>query len=136
VARTGNDLDRGFYVRPTVLSSVAPGMTVAREEIFGPVLVVIPAEDEDEAVKIANDSEYGLSGGVWGADEPSALAVARRLRTGQVAIKRAAAFNVMATISADIADQVSVGELGVHGLEEYFELNCLPASQPPAGSPP
>ncbi len=64
-------------------------MRIAQEEIFGPVLVVIPYEDEDDAVRIANDSEYGLSGGVWSADQAHALAVARRLRTGTVTVNRA-----------------------------------------------
>ncbi|HJY95109.1 MAG TPA: aldehyde dehydrogenase family protein, partial [Streptosporangiaceae bacterium] len=70
-------LDRGFYVRPTVFSAVTPDMVIAREEIFGPVLAVLPADSEDEAVQIANDSEYGLAGGVWSADQDRAIAVAR-----------------------------------------------------------
>jgi aldehyde dehydrogenase (NAD+) len=79
-------LEGGNYVTPTLFADVHNGMRIAREEIFGPVLVVIPYDDEDDAVRIANDSEYGLSGGIWSADTDRALAVARRLRTGTVTL--------------------------------------------------
>ncbi|MFK3984670.1 aldehyde dehydrogenase [Micromonospora sp. NPDC050397] len=79
-------LERGNYVTPTLFADVDNGMRVAQEEIFGPVLVVIAYDDEDDAVRIANDSEYGLSGGVWSATDERALAVARRLRTGTVTV--------------------------------------------------
>ena len=82
-------LERGYYVQPTVFSDVTPEMTIAREEIFGPVLAIMPYDSEDDAVRIANDTDYGLSGGVWGADEEDALRVARRIRTGQVEINGA-----------------------------------------------
>ncbi len=122
-------LDRGFYVRPTVFSAVTPDMVIAREEIFGPVLAVLPADSEDEAVRIANDSEYGLSGGVWSGDQDRAVAVARRLRTGQVAVN-GGRFNVRAPFGGYRASGVG-RELGEHGLAEYFELTSL---QLPAGS--
>ncbi|MEU9385092.1 aldehyde dehydrogenase [Streptomyces sp. NPDC048279] len=83
-------LENGNYVTPTVFADVDNSMRIAREEIFGPVLVVIPYDDEDDAVRIANDSEYGLSGGVWSADEAHALETARRLRTGTVTVNGAA----------------------------------------------
>jgi acyl-CoA reductase-like NAD-dependent aldehyde dehydrogenase len=121
-------LDRGYYVRPTVFSGVTPDMVIAREEIFGPVLVVIPVDSEDEAVRVANDSDYGLSGGVWSSDEAHSIEVARRLRTGQVAIN-GGRFNVRAPFGG--FKQSGVGrELGEHGLAEYFELTSLqlPAS--------
>jgi acyl-CoA reductase-like NAD-dependent aldehyde dehydrogenase len=79
----------GFYVTPTVFADVTPAMRIAREEIFGPVLVVLAYDDIDDVVRIANDSDYGLSGGVWSADEAAAVAVARRIRTGTVTINGA-----------------------------------------------
>ncbi|GCD97674.1 aldehyde dehydrogenase [Embleya hyalina] len=82
-------LEKGNYVTPTVFADVDNTMRIAREEIFGPVLVVIAYDDEEDAVRIANDSEYGLSGGVWSADEAHALAVARRVRTGTVTVNGA-----------------------------------------------
>ncbi|SNY23846.1 aldehyde dehydrogenase [Paractinoplanes atraurantiacus] len=82
-------LDKGFYVTPTLFADVDNSMRIAQEEIFGPVLAVIAYDDEDDAVRIANDSEYGLSGGVWSADPSRALAVARRLRTGTVTVNGA-----------------------------------------------
>ncbi|MEU3248319.1 aldehyde dehydrogenase [Streptomyces sp. NPDC006875] len=82
-------LESGNYVTPTVFADVDNSMRIAQEEVFGPVLVVIAYEDEDDAVRIANESEYGLSGGVWSADPEHALAVARRLRTGTVTVNGA-----------------------------------------------
>ncbi|MFG2115972.1 aldehyde dehydrogenase [Streptomyces sp. NPDC048718] len=82
-------LENGNYVTPTVFADVDNSMRIAQEEIFGPVLVVIPYDTEDDAVRIADDSEYGLSGGVWSADREHALAVARRLRTGTVTVNGA-----------------------------------------------
>jgi aldehyde dehydrogenase (NAD+) len=135
-------LSRGFYVRPTVFSDVSPDMAVAREEIFGPVLVIIPADSEEDAVRIANDSDYGLSGGVWSNDEERSIAVARRLRTGQVAIN-GGRFNVRAPFGGFKTSGVG-RELGEHGLAEYFELTSLQlpatstygsATPPAAGRP-
>ena len=82
-------LEKGNYVMPTLFAEVDNSMRIAQEEIFGPVLVVIPYDTEDDAVAIANDSEYGLSGGVWSADEEHAMSVARRLRTGTVTVNGA-----------------------------------------------
>ncbi|MFE4693283.1 aldehyde dehydrogenase [Streptomyces sp. NPDC056749] len=82
-------LENGNYVTPTLFADVDNSMRIAQEEIFGPVLVVIAYDDEDDAVRIANDSEYGLSGGVWSSDEAHALAVARRIRTGTVTVNGA-----------------------------------------------
>jgi acyl-CoA reductase-like NAD-dependent aldehyde dehydrogenase len=116
-------LDRGFYVRPTVFSEVTPDMTIAREEIFGPVLAIMPYDDEDDAVRIANDSIYGLAGGVWSADEEHAKRVARRIRTGQVEIN-GGAFNPLAPFGG--YKQSGHGrELGHFGLEEFLQIKSL-----------
>jgi aldehyde dehydrogenase (NAD+) len=87
--------ETGYFVKPTVLANVTNDMTVAQEEIFGPVLSIIGYEDEDDAVRIANDSLYGLSGGVWSADQDRAIAVARRMRTGAVDVN-GGSFNIAA----------------------------------------
>src|SRR6185503_16638906 len=88
-------LARGYYVEPTVFTGVQPKMTIAQEEIFGPVLSILPYDTEDEAIGIANDTIYGLGGGVWSGDRDRAIAVARRLRTGQVDIN-GGRFNTLA----------------------------------------
>jgi aldehyde dehydrogenase (NAD+) len=126
--------ERGWFVRPTVVSRVSNTARIAREEIFGPVLVVVPVDDVDEAVQVANDSDYGLSGAVWAGDVETAIAVARRLRTGQVSVN-GGRFNVLAPFGG--FKRSGVGrELGEHGLAEYFELVSLqlPGDAPgPAG---
>jgi aldehyde dehydrogenase (NAD+) len=116
-------LDTGYYVLPTVFADVKPDMTIAQEEIFGPVLSVIGYSSEDEAVDIANGTPYGLAAGVWSADQEHAVAVGRRLRAGQVEVN-GGAFNVAAPFGG--FGQSGYGrELGVHGLEEYLELKAL-----------
>jgi aldehyde dehydrogenase (NAD+) len=115
--------ERGYYVSPTVLADVPPGSSVAQEEIFGPVLSIIRYEDEDEAVRIANHSRYGLTGGVWSADPDRAVAVARRLRTGQVDIN-GAGFNPLAPFGG--YKQSGIGrEHGRYGLSEYQEVKSI-----------
>jgi betaine-aldehyde dehydrogenase len=116
-------LDKGYFVRPTVFSDVRPEMAIAQEEIFGPVLSIIAYDTEDEAIDIANDSIYGLSGAVWSADADHAQAVARRIRTGQVDIN-GAMFNPLAPFGG--FKQSGYGrELGKYGLEEYLETKSL-----------
>jgi aldehyde dehydrogenase (NAD+) len=116
-------IERGYFVRPTVFSDVRSEMTIAQEEIFGPVLSIIPHDGEDDAVRIANDSIYGLAGGVWSGDEERAKSVARRIRTGQVEIN-GGAFNPLAPFGG--YKQSGHGrELGRFGLEEYLVAKSL-----------
>ena len=116
-------LERGYFVQPTVFSEVTPEMTIAQEEIFGPVLAIMPYDDEDDAVRIANDTLYGLAGGVWSADEERAKSVARRIRTGQVEIN-GGAFNPLAPFGG--YKQSGHGrELGHFGLEEFLQVKSL-----------
>jgi acyl-CoA reductase-like NAD-dependent aldehyde dehydrogenase len=116
-------LDRGYFVRPTVFSEVAPEMTIAQEEIFGPVLSIQPYKDTEDAVRIANDSVYGLAGGVWSADEERAKRVARRIRTGQVEIN-GGAFNPLAPFGG--YKQSGHGrELGRFAIEEMLQVKSM-----------
>lgn len=116
-------LNRGFYVRPTIFSNVAPGMRIEQEEIFGPVLSLIPYDTVDEAVEIANGTVYGLGGQVQGADLDAARAVARRIRSGQVHINYPAW-----TPLAPFGGYKRSGngrEFGLEGLEEYLETKAI-----------
>jgi aldehyde dehydrogenase (NAD+) len=116
-------LDEGYYVRPTVFSDVTSDMTIAQEEIFGPVLAIMPYDDEDDAVRIANDTVYGLAGGVWSADEERAKRVAGRIRTGQVEIN-GGAFNPMAPFGG-FKQSGHARELGRYGIEEFLVTKSL-----------
>jgi betaine-aldehyde dehydrogenase len=114
---------KGYYVEPTIFADVQPKMTIAQEEIFGPVLSVLPYDTEDEAIRIANDTIYGLAGGVWSADPERALRVARRMRTGQVDIN-GGRYNPLAPFGG--YKQSGIGrELGMFGLEEYFQIKSM-----------
>lgn len=115
--------DTGYFVRPTVFSEVTEQMAIAQEEIFGPVLAIMPYADEEDAVRLANATAYGLAGGVWSADEEHAKEVARRLRTGQVEIN-GATFNPLAPFGG--YKQSGHGrELGRHGLEEFLAIKAM-----------
>ena len=117
-------LEKGYYVEPTVFMDVTNDMTIAREEIFGPVLAVIAYDDEEEAVRIANDSEYGLSGGVWSASEERALSVARRIRAGTVNVNGGNFYGADAPFGG--YKQSGVGrEMGLEGFEEYLETKTI-----------
>jgi aldehyde dehydrogenase (NAD+) len=116
-------LDVGYYVQPTVLADVKPGSRIEQEEVFGPVLAVIPYGDEDEAVEIANDTPYGLSGGVFSGDQERALRVARRLRTGMVDVN-GGRFNPLAPFGG-YKQSGNGRELGEYGLEEFLEVKSL-----------
>ncbi|MER7679131.1 aldehyde dehydrogenase family protein [Streptomyces sp. NPDC096934] len=114
---------QGYFVSPTVFADVEPGMTIAQEEIFGPVLSILRYADEDDAVRIANGTVYGLAGAVWAGDEAEAVAFARRLDTGQVDIN-GGRFNPRAPFGG--YKQSGVGrELGTHGLSEYLQTKSL-----------
>jgi aldehyde dehydrogenase (NAD+) len=116
-------LDRGWFVRPTVLSGVTAGMRVAQEEIFGPVLAILPYDSEDEAVEIANGTIYGLNAAVWSSDPDRAMAVARRLRSGMVEVN-GGMFNPLAPWGG--VGQSGYGrELGRYGVEEFLEAKAL-----------
>ena len=113
----------GYYVKPTIFGKVKNSMAIAQEEIFGPVLSIIPYQDEDEAVRVANDSPYGLAGAVWSKDDARAQGVARRIRAGQIDVN-GGAFNMNAPFGG--FKQSGHGrEAGVYGLEEFLEYKSL-----------
>lgn len=115
--------EKGCFVSPTVFADVTPEMTIAQEEIFGPVLSVLRYEDEEDALRIANGTVYGLAGAVWAGDEARAAAFARRMEAGQVDIN-GGRFNPLAPFGG--YKQSGVGrELGVHGLTEYLQTKSL-----------
>jgi acyl-CoA reductase-like NAD-dependent aldehyde dehydrogenase len=119
----GEELQGGFYVRPTVFSDVRSDMVIAQEEIFGPVLSIMPYNSEAEAIRIANDSPFGLSGAVWSADPERAKAVARKIRTGQVEIN-GGQFNPNAPFGG-YKQSGNGREYGTHGFEEFLEVKSL-----------
>ncbi|MER5746711.1 aldehyde dehydrogenase family protein [Streptomyces sp. NPDC002225] len=119
----GAPREHGYFVSPTVLADVTPEMTVAQEEIFGPVLSILRYEDEEDALRIANGTVYGLAGAVWAGDEAEAVAFARRMETGQVDIN-GGRFNPLAPFGG--YKRSGVGrELGAHGLAEYLQTKSL-----------
>ena len=117
------EIEKGHFVRPTVFRDVKPSMRIWKEEIFGPVLCITSYKDEDEALELANDSEYGLSGGVWSSDPDRALQFARKIRTGQVSIN-GGPFNVSAPFGG-YKKSGNGRELGVYGLEEFLEIKSI-----------
>jgi betaine-aldehyde dehydrogenase len=121
-------IDRGWYVRPTVFADVDNSMRIAQEEIFGPVLVVIPYEDEADAIAIANASEYGLAGTVWTADADRGMEIARRVRTGTYGINR-----YMMDFAAPFGGYKSSGlgrEFGPEGFAHYLEKKSIVPAPP------
>jgi aldehyde dehydrogenase (NAD+) len=114
---------RGFFVEPTIFANVDNRMVVAQEEIFGPVLAILPYDSEDEAVELANASMYGLAGGVWAGTPERAMSVARRMRTGQVDIN-GGRFNPLAPFGG--YKKSGIGrEIGPLALEEFFQLKSI-----------
>jgi betaine-aldehyde dehydrogenase len=122
-------LDKGWYVKPTVFSSVDNSMRVAREEIFGPVLAVIPYDDPEDAVRIANDSEYGLAGSVWTSDIDQGIDIARRVRTGTYGVNQYT-MDFVAPFGGYKGSGIG-REFGIEGLSHYVELKSI---VPPAGA--
>jgi aldehyde dehydrogenase (NAD+) len=118
------DQPRGFFIEPTLIVGLSNGSRVAQEEIFGPVLVLIPHDGDDDAVALANDSPYGLSGSVWSGNRDRALSVANRIRTGTIGV------NGGIWYSPDMPfggyKQSGIGrEMGVAGFEEYLQTKSL-----------
>jgi acyl-CoA reductase-like NAD-dependent aldehyde dehydrogenase len=119
----GEKVDPGYFYTPTLLTNVDPDSEIAQEEVFGPVLVVIPHDGDDDAVRIANNSIYGLSGAVFGSEE-RALAVARRIRSGTIGVNGGAWFGPDVPFGG--YKQSGVGrEMGPAGLEEFLETKSL-----------
>ena len=116
-------LPLGYYVQATLFGNVTPEMTIAREEIFGPVLCIMSYKDEEDAIRIANATDYGLAGGVWSAETDHAEKVARQLRTGQVDIN-GGRFNLLAPFGG-YKQSGNGRELGKYGLEEFLEIKSL-----------
>ena len=126
-ADTPDGVPAGYFVKPTVLGKVKPGSTVEQEEIFGPVLSIVAYKNEEDAIRIANDTAYGLAGAVWGKDEARAQKVARRIRAGQVDVN-GGAFNMNAPFGG--FKQSGHGrEAGTYGLEEFLEYKSLQLKQ-------
>jgi acyl-CoA reductase-like NAD-dependent aldehyde dehydrogenase len=116
-------LDKGYFIQPTVFADVTNDMTIAREEIFGPVVSIITYKDEDDAVRIANDTVYGLHGGVYGGDKERAAKVARKIQAGQVDVN-GTHYNPLAPFGG--YKQSGLGrEFGRHGLEEFLEVKSM-----------
>jgi betaine-aldehyde dehydrogenase len=127
-ARAPEGLDRGWYVRPTLFADVDNTMRIAREEIFGPVLVVIPYDDEEEAVRIANDSDYGLAGSVWTADVEHGIDIGRRVRTGTFSVNQ-----YWLDLNAPFGGFKASGigrEMGIEGFNAYIEYKSIAPGPP------
>ena len=116
-------IDTGFFVRPTAFADVTPDMTIWKEEVFGPVLTITTYDSEEEALALANDSIYGLSGGVWSSNPERAMAFAKGMRTGQVSIN-GGPFNVSAPFGG-YKQSGNGRELGVEGLDEFLEIKAI-----------
>jgi acyl-CoA reductase-like NAD-dependent aldehyde dehydrogenase len=117
-------VDRGWYVRPTLFADVDNQMRIAREEIFGPVLSVIPYQDDDDAIRLANESDYGLSGSVWTADVERGMAAAERVRAGSFGVNEPYSMDPAAPFGGMKASGIG-RELGREGLEGYLETKAI-----------
>ena len=123
-------LDRGWYVQPTLFADADNSMRIAREEIFGPVLTVIPYADEDDAVAIANDSDYGLAGSVWTADTDHGVRVAERIRTGTFGVNQGYTMDPFAPFGGVKASGYG-RELGREGIDGYTDTKSIAVAQKP-----
>ncbi|WP_237421803.1 aldehyde dehydrogenase [Gordonia sp. SID5947] len=121
-------IDHGWYVRPTLFSDADNSMRIAREEIFGPVLTVIPYGDEEEAVRIANDSPFGLAGSVWGADTDRGLAIASRIRAGTFGVNQGYTMDPFAPFGG-VKSSGYGRELGREGIDSYLETMSISIAQ-------
>ena len=119
-----NGLEKGFYVKPTIFADVKPDMKIWKEEIFGPVLVITTYKTEDEALALANDSIYGLSGGVWSENPERALNFAKRMRTGQVSVN-GGSFNVSAPFGGYKQSGSLSRDQGTEALNKYLQTNTI-----------
>lgn len=124
-------LDRGFFVEPTIFADVSNRDRIAQEEIFGPVVAVIPYDGDEEAIALANDSDFGLAGSVWTADEERGLGIARRIRTGTIGVNYYV--NDFEAPFGGIKDSGIGRELGPEGLDEFLELKAIYASSAQLG---
>jgi aldehyde dehydrogenase (NAD+) len=125
--------DKGFYVEPTLFADVDNTMSIAREEIFGPVLVVVPFDDDDDAVRLANENQYGLGVGVTSASEERAMAVARRVRAGTAGVNGGVWYGPDAPFGGYKASGVG-RQNGIEGFEQYTETKTYAGGLPPLGS--
>ena len=118
------ELANGFYIKPTIYTGVHNSMRIAREEIFGPVLVVIPFDTDEEAIQIANDSEYGLVAGVWTADISRAITVSERVQAGQVFVNTWST-NAVQTPFGGWKNSGYGREKGIEALHHYTQVKCV-----------
>src|SRR5262249_31969516 len=122
--KAATDKGPGFFVEPTCFVDVTNDMKIAQEEIFGPVLVVIPFEDDDDAVRIANDSDYGLCGGVISGDSKRAIGIAKRIRTGTIGVNGGMSIDVDLPFGGYKHSGIGK-EWGAEGFDEYLETKVL-----------
>jgi len=132
-AEPPDGLGEGFFVRPTVLATQDAFATIAQEEIFGPVLTVLPHDGDEDAIRIANATPYGLAGGVWSGSDERAMKIAKRMRAGQIDLN-GAAWNPAAPFGG-FGDSGLGREAGVYGLEEFLEYKAVQLRAPPAQVP-